>query len=181
MALTNAEISRLYEDTAPALLKYLARRTLDPQSAVDLMAETFAVVCRDRRRYRGRPEAARVWMFGIADNLLKGFYRSGKIERRAIERMGMVVPPVSSGDFERIEAMAGTASLRAAVAEALGDLNDEQRLAIQMRVVEERSYSEIAGLLKIEEQVVRARVSRGLKRLRGVIENNFQNEVIEYV
>ena len=181
MALTNAEISELYEETASALLKYLARRTLDPQAAVDLMAETFAVVCRDRRRYRGRPEAARVWVFGIADNLLKGFYRSGKIERRAIERMGLVVPLVSDGDFERIEAMAGTASLRAAIAEALGDLGNEQREAIQMRVVEERSYSEIAGLLKLEEQVVRARVSRGLKRLRRVIENEFQNEVIEYV
>lgn len=181
MALTNEDISELYEQTAPVLLKYLARRTLDPQAAVDLLAETFAVICRDRRRYRGRPEAARVWVFGIADNLLKGFYRSGKIEHRAIERMGLVVPPVSSSDFERIEAMAGTALLRTAVAEALGDLSDDQRLAIQMRVVEERSYSEIAGLLKLDEQVVRARVSRGLKRLRRVIENDFENEVIEYV
>lgn len=180
MAMTNDDISNLYEQTAPDLLRYLARRTLDPQAAVDLLAETFAVICRDRRRYRGRPEAARVWAFGIAENLLKGFYRSGKIERRAIERMGMVVPPMSSGDFERIEAMAGTESLRAAVAEALDGLNDAQRLAIQMRVVEERSYSEIAELLKLEEQVVRARVSRGLKRLRLVIENDFENEVIEY-
>jgi RNA polymerase sigma-70 factor (ECF subfamily) len=180
MPLDHDDINALYRDCSPGLLRYLMRRTFDAQVAVDLMAETFAIACEDRSKFRGEPAASRAWIYTIATNLLRGFYRSGKIERRAVERLGIVVPQVSADDFDRIEELAGTQELRAAVGAALDRLTNEQRDALRLRVVEERPYPEVASMLAVSEQVARARVSRALRRMRELVSQDHPEEVIEH-
>ncbi|MBK5230114.1 MAG: sigma-70 family RNA polymerase sigma factor [Thermoleophilia bacterium] len=180
MPLSHEDITALYRDNAPALLRFLMRRTFDAQVAVDLMAESFAVAYEQRLNFRGDGASGRGWIFGIANNLLSGFYRHGQIERRAVERLGIAVPLVSLEDFDRIEELAETAALRASVTAALGDLSDEHRQALQLRVIDECSYDEIATALDVTEQVARARVSRALRKLREVLHNNNPDEVMEH-
>ena len=43
MPLTSDDIDELYRSHARAMVTFFARRTLDPEAAVDLVAETFAV------------------------------------------------------------------------------------------------------------------------------------------
>jgi DNA-directed RNA polymerase specialized sigma24 family protein len=50
---------------------------------------------------------------------------------------------------------------------ALEDLPADQRAAVVGRVVDERSYAELARRLQCSESVVRQRVSRGLRILRN--------------
>jgi RNA polymerase sigma-70 factor (ECF subfamily) len=52
----------------------------------------------------------------------------------------------------------------------LAQLPTDQRAAVRARVLEERSYREIASELDCSEAVVRQRVSRGLSLLRGEME-----------
>jgi DNA-binding CsgD family transcriptional regulator len=66
---------------------------------------------------------------------------------------------------ERIEELVGLADLRAALATALDQLSPAHRQVLQLRVVEDLSYGEVARRLGISEQTARARVSRGLKTL----------------
>ncbi len=54
---------------------------------------------------------------------------------------------------------------------ALERLPDDQREAVRARVLDERSYPDIAGELDTSELVVRKRVSRGLSNLRAELEN----------
>lgn len=178
MTLTHEDISSLYREHSPLMLRYLMRRTFDAQAAVELMAETFAVAYEKRESCRD-PRAGRSWVFGIADNLLREFFRSGRIERAAVERLGVEVPIVEQDDFVRIEELAGTKELRAAVATALRDLPEEQRTALDLRVVQEREYGDIAAVLGVSEQAARARVSRALKKLRNVVAEMTPNEVME--
>jgi DNA-directed RNA polymerase specialized sigma24 family protein len=49
MALTADDFTELYDRHGRALVIFFQRRTYDPEAAVDLMAETFAVAFRDRR------------------------------------------------------------------------------------------------------------------------------------
>ena len=51
------------------------------------------------------------------------------------------------------------------MAEAIASLPAKQRLALQLRVVEERGYDEVAAALGVDEQAARARVSRALRGL----------------
>lgn len=179
MSLSPEDISELYEQHAELVLRYLMRRTFDAQVAVDLLAETYAVAYETRARFRGDSDP-RGWVFGIASNLLADFFRSGSAERRAVERIGMGVPIVDDDELRRIEDLAETAELRGAIAAAMRDLSEEQRAAVDLRVVQERTYPEIAAQLGVTEQVARARVSRGLRKLKQYIDTTHVDEVTEY-
>jgi RNA polymerase sigma-70 factor (ECF subfamily) len=74
-----AALTRLYDDHAEDLHRYLARR-LDPATADDLVAETFLTAWQQRHRYRPDLGSARAWLFGIATNLLR---RHARAEARA--------------------------------------------------------------------------------------------------
>lgn len=180
MSLSGNDISALYEARANAVLKFAMRRTLDAQLSVDIVGETFAVAFEQRKRFRGTTDEEAVsWLFGIASNLLKVYFRSGAIERRAMKRMGVDPVVVPDHEFERIESLAGSAQLRGAVRDALAELNQEQRQAVRLRVVDELPYPLIAERLAVSEEVARARVSRGLKKLRDGLEQLRVEEVIE--
>lgn len=160
------EFVRWYEKEAESVLMFHARRTMDPELALDLTAETFAEAWRCRASIRATTdEELRGWLFTIARRLLGRYWRRGKVERRALEALKMQVPQAHDDDLAEIEERAGIPALRAAMATELARLSDRQRRALELRVVEERSYEEIARLLGESEQTIRARVSRGLKAL----------------
>lgn len=160
----------LYDRFAESLLTYFYRRTLDAEVAADLLAETFAVALQRRHRFRdtGRPGAA--WLYGIASRELSHWYRRQRVELRAIHRLGVEMPALDDDSMARIEALAGGDEDRAAVARALAELPEGERDAVELRVVEERSYSEIAATLGCTEGAARTRVHRALARLNRLME-----------
>lgn len=180
MALTGTDISALYEAHSEAILRFVMRRTFDAQLSVDLVGETFAVAFEQRKRHRGSSDAeARAWLFGIASNLLKMYFRSGAIERRAMDRLQVEAVVVPDDELARIESLAGSAQLRAIVRDALAELSTEQRQAVRLRVVDELPYPLVAEKLDVSEDVARARVSRGLKKLRDRMEAGALEAAIE--
>jgi RNA polymerase sigma factor (sigma-70 family) len=153
------------------LLAFFARRTFDVEVARDLTAETFAQAFEHRRRFRGSTDAeAGAWLYGIARHQLSRYARKGVVERKAVRRLSIRVPAVSEEDYERIAELAGLADLRDRVATVFADLSDAQRDALRLRVIDERSYAEVAQMLGISEQTARARVSRALRSLADAID-----------
>lgn len=166
MELTAARLGQAYSDHGRALLRFLARRTFDAEVAVDLTAETFARACEGRRRFRGSSsQEIEAWLYAIARNVLADFARRGRVERTALRKMGVERPGVDDAEIARVEDLAGFAALRLRVAGELDRLTGTQRRAVELRVLEERSYEEMAAELGISEQAARANVSRGLRAL----------------
>jgi RNA polymerase sigma factor (sigma-70 family) len=150
------------------MLVFFARRTFDADVALELTAETFAVAYAKRAKFRGEStEQAGAWLYAIARNQLHRFYRSGETSRRHLKRLGLELPQYSDGDLDRVETLAGLAPLRRELGARFHDLPSSQRAAVQLRVIEECSYDEVASRLQISEQTARARVSRGLRTLRA--------------
>jgi len=169
--LSSDDIARLYRSQAQVMVTYFARRTYDPDAAVDLVAETFALALRAARKWRGGgDEEAAAWTWGIARHQLSRWYRRGAVERRALARLGVERRELTEPEYERIVELGGLAEARGRVAARLAQLSDENREALRLRVVEERSYEEVAAALKISEQTARARVSRALRALAGELE-----------
>jgi RNA polymerase sigma-70 factor (ECF subfamily) len=158
--------SLLYQREGEAVLVFLVRRTLDVETAVELTAETFAIALGSWGQVRALGvEQARAWLFTVARRRYGRYLRKARVERRAVERMGIRVPVVHHDDLALIEERAGLGELRAKLGLELARLSDAQRQALQLRVVEERPYDEVALKLGISEQTARARVSRGLRAL----------------
>ncbi len=163
--------SAMYERDGERVLVFLARRTFDVELALDLTAETFAVALGSWRRLRGlEPEQVRAWLFTVARRQHGRYLRRARVERRALQRLGIQVPVVYEDDRALIEERAGLAELRGVIAEELSALSSGQQQALRLRVIEERSYQEVASLLGITEATARARVARGLRALTSALD-----------
>ncbi len=161
----------MYAREGESVLVFLARRTLDVGVAAELTAETFAQAFGSSPRLRGRSEVeVRAWLFTVARRQVSRYLRRARVERRAVERLGIRVPPVHDDEVTAIEERAGLAQLRTTLGGELAQLSAEQREALQLRVIEERPYEEVARVLGVSEQAARARVSRGLRALARALE-----------
>jgi RNA polymerase sigma factor (sigma-70 family) len=156
---------RFYARHEDAVLGFFLRRVRRPELAADLTAETFAAALRGRRTHDPERGDARGWLFGIARHVLAGSLRRGRVEDDARRRLGMERLVLDDAALVRIEELAGAPALS-----ALDDLPEDQRAAVAGRVVEEKTYEELAEALRCSESVVRQRVSRGLRALRARLE-----------
>ncbi len=160
------DVDALYARHRDALLVFLVRRTADTEVALDLWAETFAQAVAGRRRFRGTTDAeAAGWLFGIARRQLALYYRRGRAEQRALRKLGLERPAADDALIAEIEERAGLEHVRRDLAEALASLSEPVRDAVQLRIVDELSYADVARSLQISEPAARARVSRGLAAL----------------
>jgi RNA polymerase sigma factor (sigma-70 family) len=154
-----------YRRHVRGVLAFFRRRVLSAEVALDLTAETFAAALEGSARYQPRPEPARGWLYGIAWNKLHEAQRHGRAEDSVRRALGMRPIALDDEAIERIEALAGGPAL-----EALDTLPADLRDAVRARVVEDRSYPEIAAELRCSASVVRKRVSRGVRALRARME-----------
>jgi RNA polymerase sigma factor (sigma-70 family) len=166
--------SVLYEREGEAVFSFLARRTMDAEVAVDLTAETFAIALRSWAKLRPLvAEQRRAWLFTVARRLHGRYVRRARVERRALERLGIQVPSIGADDLALIDERCGLGELRAALGLELERLSVTQRDALRLRVVEERPYTEVARCLGVTEETARTRVSRGLRALTAALEPRF--------
>jgi RNA polymerase sigma factor (sigma-70 family) len=152
----------LYDRYAESVYGFHLRRTGDAHAAYDLTAETFAQAWLSRKRFRdGAGGSAGPWLFGIARNLLAQSVRRRRIELAACERLGII---------ERLDEPPTTAEpdevWLTGLDEALAELTDGERRALELRVVDSLPYEAVAAGLATSEGAARVRVSRALVRLR---------------
>ena len=157
-----------YRRHSALVIGYLRRRVPEPELALDLAAETFAAALLGVRRYRPGGLAV-AWLLAIAQNKLLESLRRGRVEAAARRKLRLEPVVYDDADLAAVEerAAAGAAQLSRLLAELPGD----QREAVLARVVDEREYTEIAAALDCSPQVVRQRVSRGLRTLRTRLED----------
>jgi RNA polymerase sigma factor (sigma-70 family) len=153
-----------YRRHLPGTVAYLLRETRDREAVADLTAEVFAAIMLAARRYRPQKDTAAPWVLGIARNTLGASRRRGRVEARARQRLGFEPITLEDSDLERTEQLAREGGGR--VGELVEALPDNERHAVKARIVDERTYGEIAAELHCSELVVRKRVSRGLARVR---------------
>jgi len=161
------DIMALYDAHARDLVGWFARRTADPQLALDLLSVTFLKAFEQRGRARAQTDSQRAaWLYRIAANALIDHTRSGASEQRAVARIRRELRLLDGHETATIEKLAASSELQQRIGAAVDGLSAEQRAAVDLRVIEERPYPEISQMLGVSEPVARARVSRGLRALR---------------
>jgi RNA polymerase sigma factor (sigma-70 family) len=157
-----APFRELYERYARPVYGFHLRRTRDEHAALDFTAETFAQAWLSRSRFRDEAGgSAGPWLFGIARNLLAQSVRRRTIELAACERLGVL---------NRLEHEPATVEPSEiwleGLVEALDELPDGQRDAVELRIVEDLDYEQVAQRLGTTPAAARVRVTRGLGHLR---------------
>ena len=156
----------LYERVARRLLVFLVRRMHDTDAATELWAECWALAFGGWRGCSARSDGeADAWVFGIARNQLGRYYRSGEIATRTLEQLKWTLPRAPDSERAEIEREANLTALRVALSEALSHLSSMRRRAIQLRILDDLAYEEVASRLGCSQDAARAHVSRGLRQL----------------
>jgi RNA polymerase sigma-70 factor, ECF subfamily len=138
------------------------RRRLE-WAASDLTAETFAQAWLSRRSFRDEAGGSALpWLLGIARNVARESARRNEVETRARRRLGLPTDLASEDGYEAVEERL---SPRAALAHALETLPEHEREALELRVVDELPYPDVAARLGVRPAAARLRVSRALRRL----------------
>ncbi|HZQ65408.1 MAG TPA: sigma-70 family RNA polymerase sigma factor [Gaiellaceae bacterium] len=162
--------AELYRRHARAVDSFLSSR-MPAGDASELTAETFAQAALSLRRFRDeRNGSARPWLLGIARNLVRTYYERERVERRARERLGMPLRSYEL-DLDGADARLDAERLAPELGDAVRELPESQRQALEQRVLQERPFAEVATTLGCSEVAARIRVSRALdtlsRRLKG--------------
>jgi RNA polymerase sigma factor (sigma-70 family) len=154
-----------------AVLGFFVHAAGRGELALDLTAETFARALESHGGFDPSRGEARGWLFGIARHVLAASLARGRVQASARARSGMAALTLDERLVASIEETAGSVA-EDTVEEWLSALTPEQRVAVRGRVIEERSYRELAGELECSEAVVRQRVHRGLSLIRKGMEGS---------
>jgi RNA polymerase sigma factor (sigma-70 family) len=155
-----------YDRYAVWMRAWLLRQTGSESAALDLTAETFAQAWHASRRFRDMAGGSGApWLFGIARNLVRQYHKHNRIETAARERLGLAPAFAECEDYERVDDRVAAGSLAPALRRALRALPAPQRRALELRVLEQLEYAEVAGRLGCSQNAARLRVSRALRAL----------------
>jgi RNA polymerase sigma factor (sigma-70 family) len=155
-----------YDRYAVWIRSWFIRHTGSDSASLDLTAETFAQAWHASKRFRDMADGSGApWLFGIARNLLRQYHKHNRIESAARERMGLPVAYADCEDYERVDERIEASALAPLLRHAVRALPREQRRALELRVVQQLPYEEVAGVLGCSQNAARLRVSRALRAL----------------
>lgn len=158
--------SVFYRRNLSAVSGFFLRRVPSREMAFDLTAETFAAVVAGLGGFDPGRGSARGWLFAIAVNELRQLWRAQQVEDRARRRLALEPIALDDAALELVEQHADPGAFE----QALAALPAAERDAVQSRIIDERTYAELAERWRCSQAVVRQRVSRGLSRLRAMTE-----------
>lgn len=145
------------------IYRYVAGR-LGAQAAEDVAAETFLVAFDRRKTFDPERGDLRVWLFGIATNLVAGHRRKEARHYRTLARLEEA-PPVEGHENKVVASVA----LLPQIAAALAKLNQGERDVLLLVALGQLGYEEVAEALGISTGTVGSRLSRARKKLSSVL------------
>jgi RNA polymerase sigma-70 factor, ECF subfamily len=143
----------------------------------------FFRVFRSRKRYVPGSKFS-TWLFTIANNVALNALRSRSRRREVnLDNNNSATSGAHSID-EMAQAASGMmptrqldkAEVRDVVRDAIGSLNERQRLAVLLSKFEEMSYEDIAQTMDLTPQAVKSLLSRARVNLREALEPYLKSE-----
>jgi RNA polymerase sigma-70 factor (ECF subfamily) len=135
--------------------------------AAELTQDTFVKVLENITSFRGK-SSFYTWLFRVAVNETINFCRRRfKVVTQSLDG-GMPVPAdMTENDPARL---AQQKEVIALLTEAIGRLDEDHRVVIVLRDIEQMSYEQIAETLELELGTVKSRLSRARAMLREILE-----------
>jgi RNA polymerase sigma-70 factor (ECF subfamily) len=167
------ELLSRYERPVFSLIFRMVR---DRETAEDLAQETFIKVLNNLDRYSPEFKFSS-WLFKIANNLTIDHLRRRRVDTISIEGAPDAVTAESakatsiavvSADESPLEELESR-ELGTAIERAIGKLRPEYRACIMLRHVEDKSYEEIAEIVKLPLGTVKTYIHRARHELRAAL------------
>lgn len=153
------EFERLFHDTRDDLFAYLVGRCRDAEQAADLFAETYLIAWQKLAKIPSGDQA-RLWLFGVARNLILKGFRQRRVADALVERLAGELrsahaehPPIAHHAHPALRA-------------ALAALPERDREILMLTAWEGLTPTEIATVIGTSANVVRVRLHRARTRIK---------------
>jgi RNA polymerase sigma-70 factor (ECF subfamily) len=155
-----SEIERLYDGHAPSLFAFLLNFTRDEYDTRDLLQEIFVKIAREPELLQG-VQNERAFLIRLAHNLAVDAIRRRDTRNRtkenfAVEKVSLFAPTSDPDE----------AFFRKKLAMALGELPEDQRAVVHLKLWEGLTFEAIAEALEISPNTAASRYRYGLDKLR---------------
>ena len=154
----------LYNDLYDDLWRYIQRRSINTEEARDTLSEVFLVAWRRLEDIPAGKEA-RLWLFGVARNLVKTSWRKRKRSGDLLVRIGSEMSTKGTTDEE----LDNSGVLK--IVKALQFLSENDQEILRLLAWEDLSHKEISVVLGCSENAVAIRIRRARVRLMKVLQS----------
>lgn len=144
---------------------YLYRMTMNEGIAADLVQESFLAIYREARR-GNVPEKLKPWLYRIATNLCKDYWKKSSTRREIALEPDIVE---QAGESAATVNMLELQVERQWMLDALNRLQEDYRSVLFLRFYQDLTYEQIAETLGLPLNTVKSRMFRGLKQLESII------------
>jgi RNA polymerase sigma-70 factor, ECF subfamily len=177
---------KLYRNHVDLIYRYAYRLCGEPESAKDLVQETFLNAYRGLKDFRGEAQVS-TWLYTIASRACMRMRRKRKGEPERELSLDEFVP-TSDGEFRLQIPMEGLTpeealqnkELRVALDQAIEKLPKKYRMTLVLRDMEGLSAKEVGSIMGANERAVKSRLHRArlfVRRelsARGITQENQQ-------
>ena len=159
----------LFEKYAKAVYYFFLRRGFSHEESQEMAQETFY------RSYRGLKRAnqgsdLKAWLFTIAANVRRNEIRHRKAEKRDVQEISL--DGLVEGGRE-LRSQAGNDPLKDTLENdrsrrlysAVGELPDQMRRCLVLRIIHELKYEEIATVMQVSVNTVKSQLFQARRRL----------------
>ena len=165
----------LFRRFRPRIERFLASRVFSSEERLDLTQIIFLQIYRGLEGYRGEG-SLEGWLLQIACNVYRKWRDHQPGGRQAVPEIPFAgaagaPEPSSTVDFPSVSRVPSPLDRIVrqerldALREAIGELPPKQRLCMELRVYQERSVQEIAVVLRISPETVKAHLFQARQRL----------------
>jgi RNA polymerase sigma-70 factor (ECF subfamily) len=168
-----------------SVLHFFLKRGFSREDSRDLAQETFIRVLKGVESFRNESRVE-TWLFTIAANVYRNELRNRAAQKRDAYEVPLDVPGGETGDGEgvtvadcacedvldRIVRREDSAKLR----EAFGDLPPQMQRVVLLRVDHDLKYREIAELLQVSIETVKAHLYQARQQLREKLSDYFRDD-----
>ncbi len=154
------ELERLYDEHAQPLYAFLLNLTRDEADTRDLLQDVFVKLARDPKLLAGVRDK-RAFLIRLAHNAAIDLIRRRGTRDKTREQFAaeIISPFAPTGDPDE-------QTFRAALAEALAELPEDQRAVVHLKLWDGLTFEQIAGALDIPLNTAASRYRYGLDKLR---------------
>ncbi len=166
--LSNGEVlafDEIYLRYSKRLLGYYIRMlNFDKELAQDALQDLFLKIAEAPEKF-DKTRSFKTWIFSVASNSCKNFYRHKKIVSESNEEIKYTAESINDSVFLNTASKIDAVMFRKMLEEALNDLPAEKKEAFILKYQEEKTITEIAFIQNCPEGSVKSRLHYTIKVL----------------
>ncbi len=162
-----AAFQQIYEQHHRFVLKFLYGMVGEIGLAEELTQETFVRAFTSISKMRSEAKLS-TWLGGIAKNVTSNFFRSRRRENRNLEIDSLPFTEISAGNLSP-DAELLNVELQDVIRDALSKLTEDKRLVFVLKILQHKSYEEIAEITDSTIPKLKTDLHRAKSEMRRLI------------